>query len=134
MPQSSELATDYLRRIIAPEEHRAQLGRVLADLKSRASLLLVNHDLTEESPSLPPDIRAGQLADMDVTLEDFAWRIQRLEEDLKSLDKSTRNITGLNRARRRELEKAAKKVAKKDDAAAAEVLGIDKDDAEQPQP
>ncbi len=107
------MTLDYLRTLLDPEKHKNQVQQTLNNLKERASVIMVNYDLTLDSPHTPKDVRDAELRNLREVGVDLAWRINRLEEDLRGLDMSSRRITGLNRTQRREVEKAAKKAAKK---------------------
>ena len=101
---------NYLRGRVDPQQHRDQIRKAANELQQRASAILIDRDLIAESPKLPAEVREAQLEQLDKVLEDIAWRIQQLDNDLAVLDGAERNVTGLNRAARRRAEKEEKKV------------------------
>lgn len=111
MSQSKDFI-NFLRSRIDPQAHREQVQKHIDELMRRASAILIDRALAEDSPNLSEDVRKAQIAQMDGMLEELAWRIEQLENDLAGLSTAERNVTGLNRAARRQAEKAEKKAAR----------------------
>ena len=105
----TEDVIERFRVMIDPQRYRGHSQQLKDELVSRGEQIAIEIDLSENDPMMNPEERSRVLGQLRQTLESIVWRIDELDDVVKSFDAGEQ--AGMNRKMRRALLKEAKKGA-----------------------